>query len=133
MTEGVLLHDLDAARAQIEALRQLGVRVALDDFGTGYSSLCYLRSLPFDKVKIDRAFVSGLATDPTNHAIVRCIVGLARELDMRVTAEGVETEEEAALLTAAGCNSLQGYLFGRPMPAAAITERLFPVQRAAVG
>ncbi len=133
VTEGVLLHDLDAARAQIEALRQLGVRVALDDFGTGYSSLSYLRSLPFDKVKIDCAFVSGLATDPTNHAIVRCIVGLARELDMRVTAEGVETEEEATLLTAAGCNSLQGYLFGRPMPAAAITERLFPVQRAAVG
>lgn len=131
VTEGVLLHDLDAARAQIQALHRLGTRVALDDFGTGFSSLSYLRSLPFDKVKIDRSFVNGIATDVANHAIVRCIVALARELDMRATAEGVETEEEAMLLRAAGCNSLQGYYFGRPMPATAIEARLYPAQLAA--
>jgi len=130
VTESVLLHDLDAARAQIQALHELGTRVALDDFGTGFSSLSYLRSLPFDKVKIDRTFVSGITTDAANHAIVRCIVGLVRELDMRATAEGVETEEEAVLLRAAGCNSLQGYYFGRPMPTAAIEARLCPAQRA---
>jgi EAL domain-containing protein (putative c-di-GMP-specific phosphodiesterase class I) len=129
----VLLHDLDAAREQIEALRRLGVRVALDDFGVGFSSLSYLRSLPFDKVKIDRAFVSGLTLDPINHAIVRCIVSLARELDMKVTAEGVETEEEAMLLRAAGCDSLQGFHFGRPMPAAEIGARVFPTLHAATG
>ena len=133
VTEGVLLHDVDAARAQIEALRRLGIRVALDDFGIGFSSLSYLRSLPFDKVKIDRAFVSGLTVDPVNHAIVRCIVTLARELNMRVTAEGVETEEEATLLRVAGCDSFQGFHFGRPMPAAEIEARLFPQLRAAAG
>ncbi len=134
VTEGVLLHDIEAAREQIEALRSLGIRVALDDFGTGYSSLSYLRSLPFDKVKIDRAFVNGLSHDTTNRAIVQCIVALARELDMLVTAEGVESEADATLLRAAGCNSFQGYLFGKPMPAAAITERLSPAkQRAAAG
>ncbi len=133
VTEGVLLHDFDVASAQIEALRELGIRVALDDFGTGYSSLSYLRSLPFDKVKIDRGFVRGITTDPTKRAIVNLIVGLARELGMRTTAEGVETEDEAALLRATGCNSLQGYLYGKAMPAAEIAARIFPTQRAATG
>ncbi len=133
VTEGVLLDDLDVARDQIEALRGLGIRVALDDFGTGYSSLSYLRSLPFDKVKIDRSFVHGLDTDSTKRAIVQLIVGLAHELGMRTTAEGVETEAEVVLLGATGCNSFQGYYFGKPMPAAELAARLFPAPRAAAG
>jgi diguanylate cyclase (GGDEF)-like protein len=123
VTESVFLHDIEAARRQIEALRDLGVAMSLDDFGTGYSSLSYLRSLPFDKVKIDRSFVSGLSAGTANYAIVQCIVGLARQLDMGVTAEGVETESEAVLLRAAGCTTFQGYYFGRPMPAAEVERR----------
>ena len=122
VTETVLLHDVDAARKQMHALSGLGVGTALDDFGTGYSSLSYLQSLPFDKVKIDRSFVSGVSVDPTNFAIVQYIIGLARELQMGVTAEGIELEEEAELLGRAGCTTLQGYLFGRPMPAAEIAS-----------
>ncbi len=133
VTESVLLDDLEVARRQIDALRQIGIRVALDDFGTGYSSLSYLRSLPFDKVKIDRSFVHGIGSDTTNHAIVQLIVALAHELGMRTTAEGVETEDEAMLLRATGCNSLQGYLFGKPMPARELEARLFPPQRMAAG
>jgi diguanylate cyclase (GGDEF)-like protein len=124
VTESVFLHDVDTARQQIETLRALGVKTALDDFGTGYSSLSYLQSIPFDKVKIDRAFVTGISRQRANHAIIQCIVALARELDMSVTAEGVEDEGELLLLQAAGCNLIQGYYFGRPMPAADITDLL---------
>ena len=126
ITENVFLHDVEAARRQLQALRALGVKMALDDFGTGYSSLGYLRTLPFDKVKIDRSFVRGLSSGSTNYAIVQCIVGLACQLDMRVTAEGVESENEALLLRAAGCTTLQGFYFGKPMPASEITKRLCP-------
>ena len=124
VTESVLLHDLDTAKRRIEELHDIGVGVALDDFGTGYSSLNYLADLPFDKIKIDRSLVRDAGRDDRRHAIIRHIVALARELDMHVTAEGVETEEEAILLTAAGCTSLQGYYFGRPMPAREVRERL---------
>lgn len=124
MTESVLLHDLDTAKSRIKELHDSGVEVALDDFGTGYSSLNYLADLPFDKIKIDRSLVKGACRDDRRRAIIRHIVALARELDMGVTAEGVETEEEAILLTAAGCTSLQGYYFGRPMPAREVPERL---------
>ncbi len=122
VTESVLLHDVDAARAQIKALQALGVKVSLDDFGTGYSSLSYLRSLPFNKVKIDRSFVTDVHKDQTKQAIVQCIVELARQMEMRITAEGVETEEEAIVLQAAGCGTLQGYYFGKPMPAVSIQK-----------
>lgn len=124
VTESVLLHDLDSAARRIEELHDIGVGVALDDFGTGYSSLNYLADLPFDKIKIDRSLVKGACRDDRRHAIIRHIAALARELDMSITAEGVETEEEAILLTSAGCTSLQGYYFGRPMPAREVRERL---------
>jgi len=133
VTESVLLDDAEAARRQIDALHALGVRFALDDFGTGYSSLRYLRQLPFDKVKIDRSFVQGISADTRNYAIVQLIVAFARELGMRTTAEGVETEVEAALLRATGCSSLQGYLFAKPMPARELEARLFPPLRAVAG
>ena len=129
VTESVLLHDIDHARRQIEALQALGVSVSLDDFGTGYSSLSYLRALPFDKVKIDRSFVHGIGDDTTNHAIVQLIVGLARELEMGVTAEGVETESEAVILKAAGCTTLQGFHFGKPMPAEDLAQIIAPAKR----
>ncbi len=133
ITESVLLDDMEAARRQIDALHALGIRFTLDDFGTGYSSLRYLRQLPFDKVKIDRSFVQGIDVDATSYTIVQLIVSLARSLGMRTTAEGVETETEAELLRTTGCNSLQGYLFGKPMPAAELEARLFPPRRAALG
>ena len=124
VTEGVLLHDLATAKRRIAELHNIGVGVSLDDFGTGYSSLNYLAELPFDKIKLDRGLVTGACADGRRLAIINHIVMLARELNMRVTAEGVESEEEAILLTAAGCTSLQGYHFGRPMPANALADQL---------
>jgi EAL domain-containing protein (putative c-di-GMP-specific phosphodiesterase class I) len=105
-------------------LRALGVLTALDDFGTGYSSLSYLGKFPFDKLKIDRCFVAGLTHDEGSRAIVRAIVAMATSLGMRITAEGVEAEEEAALLRAMGCTEVQGFLYGRPRPAAEIRQAL---------
>jgi EAL domain-containing protein (putative c-di-GMP-specific phosphodiesterase class I) len=131
VTESVLLADSAGAKQQIEALSAIGVRVALDDFGTGYSGLNYLAELPFTKVKIDRSFVKGLRQDHRRHAIIRHIVAMARGLDMTVTAEGVETEDDAVLLSAAGCTSLQGFHFGAAMPAAAIGARLRAARPAA--
>lgn len=124
VTEGVLLDDFEGAKRQIEALTAIGVRVVLDDFGKGYSSLNYLADLPFKKVKIDHSFVTGARRDPKRHAIIKHIVALARALDMDVTAEGVETEDDAGLLTAAGCTSLQGFYFGSAVPAPSIDQRL---------
>lgn len=124
VTESVLLHNLDSAKRRIEELHGIGVSVALDDFGTGYSCLNYLPDLSFDKIKLDRSLVTGACRDDRRVAVIKHIVALARDLNMGVTAEGVETEEEAILLTAAGCTSLQGYYFGRPMPARDIRERI---------
>jgi diguanylate cyclase (GGDEF)-like protein len=120
ITEGVLLQDNEANLATLRELRALGVRVAMDDFGTGYSSLSYLRSFPFDKIKIDRSFVSGLATDPESAAIVRAIAGLGASLGMATTAEGVETAEQMRRIRAEGCLQVQGYLVSRPVPAAEV-------------
>ena len=122
VTESLLLEDIGATRRQIDTLHAHGIKVALDDFGTGYSSLSYLRVLPFDKVKIDRSFVIDIETDVTSAAIVECIANLVRQLDIEVTAEGVETENQAHLLRAAGCGLFQGYLFGKPMSAADFHE-----------
>jgi EAL domain-containing protein (putative c-di-GMP-specific phosphodiesterase class I) len=95
----------------------MGVRISMDDFGTGYSSLSYLRKYPFDKIKIDQSFVRELSYATESQAIVQLVIGLAVTLDMDVTAEGVETEDQLVLLRAAGCKEAQGYLFSRPRPA----------------
>jgi diguanylate cyclase (GGDEF)-like protein len=124
VTESVLLNDFENAKRQIEQLHRIGVKVALDDFGTGFSSLNYLVGLSFDKLKIDQGFVRGIGQDPKHDAIVRHIIALARELDMRVTAEGVETEEQSSLLAAAGCTSLQGYFFSAALSSTEIDQRL---------
>jgi diguanylate cyclase (GGDEF)-like protein len=124
ITESVLLHDFVAVRAMIERLRRLGVRVALDDFGTGYSSLSYLQSLPFDKVKIDRSFVSGLRDSERSLTLLKGVSRLSQSLGMTVVAEGVETEEQLEELKRLGCTRAQGYLLARPMTAAGVARFL---------
>jgi hypothetical protein len=118
ITEGVFLADSDATDGTFARLKSLGVRLALDDFGTGYSSLGYLKKAPFDKIKIDQSFVRGAAsTTKRNGAIIRAIVSLAESLDMDTTAEGVETHDDLFLIRELGVSQVQGYIFGKPMPA----------------
>ena len=116
ITESIFIDASLKAMRNLEALRQMGVRVALDDFGTGYSSLAYLRQFPFDTLKIDRAFVRARsARERDARAIVRSIVDLATALGMGIVAEGVEDPEQYELLRRAGCGGVQGYLIARPM------------------
>lgn len=117
ITENVLIDDDQRAISMLRHLKDLGVRVTLDDFGTGYSSLGYLSRFPFDTIKIDRSFVTGLRTDESTRSIVDTIIKLARALDMDVVGEGVEEIEDLKFLTAKGCDELQGYVIGRPAPA----------------
>jgi diguanylate cyclase (GGDEF)-like protein len=116
ITEDTLMEDLANARALLGELRQLGIPLALDDFGTGQSSLNHLRSFPFDSIKIDREFVRNLSTDPEDAILVQAIVQLAHSFNMKVVAEGVETEEQKRYLVEVGCNYLQGYLISKPVP-----------------
>jgi diguanylate cyclase (GGDEF)-like protein len=118
VTESLLQEDTEDVVRLLRDLRGLGVSIAMDDFGTGWSSLAHLWRFPFGKLKIDRAFITEMTRDPKLRAIVTTIVGLGRILDMAVIAEGVETEEQARLLETEGCEQGQGWLFGRPMPAA---------------
>jgi Amt family ammonium transporter len=123
ITESVLIDDDERALQILIHLKRSGFRIALDDFGTGYSSLSYLSRYPFDVIKIDRSFVAALGTEESADAIVRSIIDLGRGLGMRVVAEGVETIEQAMYLSETGCDELQGYLLGRPLPATqAITD-----------
>jgi EAL domain-containing protein (putative c-di-GMP-specific phosphodiesterase class I) len=119
ITESLLSGDVTAACSQLAELRAMGVTIAMDDFGTGYSSLAQLRTLPIDVMKIDRAFVRDLESDPNALAIARTIVTLGQSLSLRLVAEGVETTGQAQALRTMGCDELQGYLFGMPMPAQA--------------
>jgi diguanylate cyclase (GGDEF)-like protein len=114
ITESVLLTDSEVTVATLHALRNIGVRISMDDFGTGYSSLSYLRSFPFDKIKIDQTFIRDLSTEGGSDVIVRAITSLGRNLDMRTTAEGVETGQQFAWLQREGCDELQGYLISPP-------------------
>jgi EAL domain-containing protein (putative c-di-GMP-specific phosphodiesterase class I) len=102
--------------SMLRRLRELGVRIALDDFGTGYSALSYLRKFPLDKIKIDRSFITDIATRSDQVAIVQAVLSIARALGMTVTAEGVETEIQKDFLKALGCDNAQGFLLGRPVP-----------------
>ena len=125
ITESVLLENSESTLAILHKLRELGVRIALDDFGTGYSSLGYLRSFPFDKIKIDRCFVSDLsaaAREPS--AILRAEAGLGSSLGMTTTAEGVETEEQLQRIREEGLTEMQGFVFSPARPIKDIT-RLF--------
>ena len=119
-----MLQDNASTLDTLRALRDMGVSIALDDFGTGYASLSYLRSFPFDKIKIDQSFVRDLPSRGDCVAIVRAVVDLAKTLGMRSVAEGIETLEHLEQVAAAGCDEAQGYYFSRPVPASGIVAAL---------
>ncbi len=116
ITEGVLIEDFDRGLGLLRRLKALGVRISMDDFGSGYSSLSYLQAFPFDKIKIDRAFVMNLGRTPQSAAIVRAVIDLGHGMNMLIVAEGVETPEQLGFLAEEGCDSVQGYLLGKPLP-----------------
>jgi diguanylate cyclase (GGDEF)-like protein/PAS domain S-box-containing protein len=116
VTESVLIGDFPRALSVLRRLKALGIRIAMDDFGAGYSSLSYLQSFPFDKIKIDRAFIANLERNPQSSAIVRAVINLGRGLDLPVIAEGVETEDQRSFLLREACSAIQGFLIGPPLP-----------------
>jgi diguanylate cyclase (GGDEF)-like protein len=124
ITESVVMQDALATLAKLKELKDLGIRLAIDDFGTGYSSLGYLKRFPVDTLKIDRSFVKGLSKDGNDSAIVRAVVTVAKSLNMDVTAEGVETDQQRVELKALGCDRGQGFLFARPADAEHVTPLL---------
>jgi EAL domain-containing protein (putative c-di-GMP-specific phosphodiesterase class I) len=122
ITENLLINDTEEVLGKLNRLRQLGVHIAMDDFGTGYSSLSYLARFPFSKIKIDRQFIRNMTRDPAMRAIVKTIIALGKSLDVTITAEGVETEEQAEMLREFGCPQVQGFLYGYPGAATADTK-----------
>jgi EAL domain-containing protein (putative c-di-GMP-specific phosphodiesterase class I) len=124
LTESALLEDQALALSTVESLKNSGVRISLDDFGTGYASLSQLKSLPFDRIKIDRSFVSSLLEDEQSSAIVATIAELGKSLRLPITAEGVETEDVRKQLQLIGCSDAQGWLFGKAVPAESIRQML---------
>ena len=124
ITEGVLMTDPIETTVLLDGFRQMGMRIALDDFGTGYSSLSYLKNFPIDRLKIDRAFVKDLSENEQDQAIARTVIALGLNMGMEVLAEGVETEDQARFLLEEGCQIFQGYLYGKPMPAAELAARI---------
>jgi EAL domain-containing protein (putative c-di-GMP-specific phosphodiesterase class I) len=124
ITESVLLRDDPATLQTLHRLRALGVRIALDDFGTAFASLSYLRSFPFDTIKIDRSFVREVPQRADCAAIIEAMAGLAKKLQMLTVAEGIETQQQATAAEIAGCDQLQGFLFSRPLPAADVAALL---------
>jgi EAL domain-containing protein (putative c-di-GMP-specific phosphodiesterase class I) len=129
ITESALIGNLEQTQAAVTSLKNQGVRLALDDFGAGHSSLHHLRSLPFDRLKIDGSFVRTMAADPEAAKIVQVISTLGRTLGLKTTGEWVESSEVSTALAAAGCASGQGYHFGKPMPAREATQFLAPEQK----
>jgi predicted signal transduction protein with EAL and GGDEF domain len=115
VTETTVMPDIDQACTSIAALRRLGARIALDDFGSGHSSLSYVHRLPLDKIKIDRSFIEGIESDKACRDIVRTVVDMCHRLKVECTVEGIETNQQRDAVVALGCNSGQGYLFGKPM------------------
>src|SRR5579864_7677302 len=117
LTENIVMHDIDQVIVQLQQLSELGVVISIDDFGTGFSSLSYVKRLPVDRLKIDQSFIRDVISDPSDRAIVATIVNLAHSLRMDVVAEGVESADQLECVRAAGCDAVQGYYCGRPMPA----------------
>jgi len=116
ITENVLMQDTQATVSTLQQIKALRIRIALDDFGTGYSSLSYLTSFPVDIIKIDRSFVMGCTTEPKNLIIIKAIIAMGHSMDKLIVAEGIETEEQFALMKELGCDEGQGYLFKHPIP-----------------
>jgi len=129
VTETAVLAEEDEVRRNMARLHEIGLKIALDDFGVGYSSLSHLRLFPFDKLKIDRAFVTGCAENVQSATLVHAVVSIGRALGMKVVAEGVETEAQRKFLKVAGVHAMQGYLFARPEPVEALRERLAAMNR----
>jgi diguanylate cyclase (GGDEF)-like protein/PAS domain S-box-containing protein len=132
LTENILMQDVDQVIVQLEQLSELGVVISIDDFGTGFSSLSYVKRLPVDRLKIDQSFIRDVISDPSDRAIVATIVNLAHSLRMDVVAEGVESADQLECVRAAGCDAVQGYYCGRPMPAAQFENFLSKGRRIAV-
>jgi EAL domain-containing protein (putative c-di-GMP-specific phosphodiesterase class I) len=129
ITENAVVQRLDDAKATLQALRDVGVRIALDDFGTGYSGLYHLRELDLDTIKIDRTFVGQMLEKPQEARIVKAIVSLGHALGLKTTAEGIQSEDAVGRLLKLGCDTGQGYLFGQPQPASVVTEALSELAR----
>jgi EAL domain-containing protein (putative c-di-GMP-specific phosphodiesterase class I) len=123
LTESTIMQDVERMIERVQRMRELGIRLAIDDFGTGYSSLAHLSRFPADRLKVDQSFVRHL-TRPDITAIVQTVISLGHALKLSVIAEGVETQEQARILKDWGCEELQGYFFGRPMPADALAAKL---------
>ncbi|MDA4133600.1 MAG: EAL domain-containing protein, partial [Thaumarchaeota archaeon] len=124
VTESATMSNPERAGVVLQALRALGVGISIDDFGTGHASIAYLTRLPANELKIDRSFITDICQSPRDEAIVRSTIDLARHLDLKVVAEGIETEEARELLVGLGCETGQGYLLSRPLSAQALTEWL---------
>ncbi|MCB1502028.1 MAG: EAL domain-containing protein [Hyphomicrobiaceae bacterium] len=122
ITEGMMMEVTDSLLARLASLKRLGVRLSIDDFGTGYSNLAYLRTFPLDRLKVDRSFIAAIGSDEGSRSIVRAILGLGQSFGLDVIAEGVETNEQAALLSELGCTQAQGYLYAAPMRGAELAE-----------
>ena len=117
VTESVIMHDAQNVIADLQAFRDMGVKLSIDDFGTGYSSLSYLKRFPVDRLKIDQSFVRDITSDADDAAIAQAVITLGHTMNLRVIAEGVETAEQLTFLRGHHCDEMQGYLFGRPLPA----------------
>jgi len=126
ITEGIAMQNVPLTERLLSELTGMGVGIAVDDFGTGHSSLAYLKRFPIHCLKVDQSFIAGMAEDGRDRAIVQAIISLAHSLGLRVTAEGVERPEQADLLTRVGCDEVQGFLFGRPLPEDGLETLLFP-------
>ncbi len=122
LTEGVLMQDVESGQRSLSALKEFGFALAVDDFGTGYCSLNYLKRFPLDTLKVDRSFVNDITVDADDAAIVRAIIGLGHNLNLKIVAEGVETLEQLQFLRTTGCDLVQGYLMSKAMPAGAFIE-----------
>ena len=133
LTESVLMENAELAAATLDSIREMGVQISIDDFGTGYSSLSYLKQFAISELKVDRSFIQGIPNDSDNGAIATAIIVMAHALGLTVTAEGVETDDQAMFLRKRGCDLLQGYLFGAPMPTSEISRLLRAQPRLAAG
>jgi EAL domain-containing protein (putative c-di-GMP-specific phosphodiesterase class I) len=122
LTESIVMQNAEQTIVTLHELKSAGIQISLDDFGTGFSSLSYLKSLPLNRLKLDRSFVSGLAKETKNESISKAIIGIAHSLNLKVIAEGVETFDQLELLRSWKCDEVQGFLFSRPIPVEEITR-----------